>query len=255
MKNLIGILICFFVIVKFANAQDGQIMNGRASFYADKLQGKRTSSGEPYVREGYTASHRALPFGTLLEVTNKANGLSVVVRVNDRGPVDKKLTIDLSYAAANDIGMIGSGIANVKIKIMTLGDNATQPYQEVSENVTVSYPSTNYPVTNPPKNNYPAVITTYPATNYPSTPSVSTSTPTSRNEGSIPQFPQYERLKVDTVNGKPIVRDTKKVPVIVEKKPVAEEKKYKYVVVVRDKDGKIRLDSSDVRPHATVIKK
>lgn len=232
MKNLIGILICFFVAVNLANAQDGQIMNGRASFYADKLQGKRTSSGEPYVREGYTASHRTLPFGTLLEVTNKANGLSVVVRVNDRGPFDKKLTIDLSYAAANDIGMIGAGIANVKIKIMTLGDNATQPYQEVTENVTVSYPSN------------PVVIAP-----------VSTPTPTYRNEVSLSQFPQYERLKVDTVNGKPIVRDTKKVNVVVEKKPAAEEKKYKYVVVVRDKDGKIRLDSSDVRPPATAIKK
>ena len=73
---------------------------GRASFYHDKFQGRKTSSGEVYEKHDFTAAHRTYPFNTLVLVTNKLNHRSVVVRINDRGPFHKSRMIDLSKAAA-----------------------------------------------------------------------------------------------------------------------------------------------------------
>lgn len=83
---------------------------GRASWYA--LTSK-TASGERMNPSGMTAAHRSLPFGTKLKVTNKRNGKSVVVRVNDRGPFIKGRVLDLSKGAAGKLGFIGSGHTSV----------------------------------------------------------------------------------------------------------------------------------------------
>ena len=93
---------------------------GGASYYGAKHQGKRTASGERFDQNSLTAAHRNLPFGTRLLVTNLGNDKTVVVRVNDRGPHTRGRLIDLSRKAAQQLGMLGSGVAQVRVQ--TLGD-------------------------------------------------------------------------------------------------------------------------------------
>lgn len=88
---------------------------GKASFYADKYEGRKTANGEIFRQNQLTAAHKKLPFGTQVKVTNLANGKSVNVRINDRGPFVKGRIIDLSKSAAKEIDMIGAGVAKVKI--------------------------------------------------------------------------------------------------------------------------------------------
>ncbi|MBI3260001.1 MAG: septal ring lytic transglycosylase RlpA family protein [Ignavibacteriae bacterium] len=93
-------------------------LRGKASYYGDEFQGRMTSNGEIYVRDKFTAAHRSLPFGTLLLVTNLKNNLSVVVKVNDRGPFKPTRILDLSYAAAEELNMIRDGVTEVKIAVI-----------------------------------------------------------------------------------------------------------------------------------------
>lgn len=88
---------------------------GKASFYADKFEGRKTASGEIYWHQRFTAAHRTLPFGTKVQVRNKANGFVVVVSINDRGPFVAGRIIDLSKAAAKKLDMIQTGVADVEI--------------------------------------------------------------------------------------------------------------------------------------------
>lgn len=97
----------------------GARQSGVASYYADSLAGRPTASGEPYDPADFTAAHRTLPFGTIVEVT-RPDGRSVKVRVNDRGPFGKKKRIlDLSRAAARAIGLDREGIANVTVTVVS----------------------------------------------------------------------------------------------------------------------------------------
>jgi rare lipoprotein A len=89
---------------------------GRASWYGKLFQGHQTASGENYDMNGLTCAHRSLPLGSLVRVTNLTNHKSVVVRVNDRGPVPGNRVIDLSYAAAHFLGF--SGTAKVRIDLV-----------------------------------------------------------------------------------------------------------------------------------------
>ena len=98
-----------------------RIQRGKASYYSDDLHGKPTASGEPYHRLQLTAAHRTLPFGTICKVTNLANGKSVNVRINDRGPFIEGRIIDLSYKAAEVLDAIKAGIIDVKVQIMKYG--------------------------------------------------------------------------------------------------------------------------------------
>jgi len=88
---------------------------GLASFYAARLNGRRTASGERYDKHAMTAAHRHLPFGTVVRVVNLKNGRKVEVRINDRGPYRKGRIIDLSHAAAKHLGMLKDGLARVEI--------------------------------------------------------------------------------------------------------------------------------------------
>jgi peptidoglycan lytic transglycosylase len=100
---------------------------GTASWYGRYFHGKQTASGEPFNMYQFTAAHRHLPLGTIVRVTNLSNGESVVVRVNDRGPMPKSRIIDLSYGAARMIGMSGAGIEPVRLDIV-------EPAPEVAQN-------------------------------------------------------------------------------------------------------------------------
>lgn len=92
---------------------------GQASYYANHFHGRRTSSGSIYDKNGYTCAHRTLPFGTMLKVTNLRNNKSTIVKVTDRGPFTQRRIIDLSYAAARDIGLVGVGVTRVRIEKVT----------------------------------------------------------------------------------------------------------------------------------------
>jgi rare lipoprotein A len=87
---------------------------GVASFYTE---GSETASGEKFDTHELTAAHRTLPFGTRLRVTNVATGQSVTVRVNDRGPYVPGRVVDVSYSAAEALGMVGKGVAKVKLDV------------------------------------------------------------------------------------------------------------------------------------------
>ena len=94
------------------------VRGGEASYYADDLAGQPTASGEPHEPEALTAAHRTLPLGTRLRVTNLRTDESVVVRVNDRGPFAEHRVVDLSKAAAREIGMLRRGTARVRLELL-----------------------------------------------------------------------------------------------------------------------------------------
>ena len=94
------------------------IGQGMASYYGRELAGNRTASGERFNPNDLTAAHRTLPLGTKVRVTNVANGRSVIVRVNDRGPFVGKRLIDVSLGAARQIQMIGAGTAQVRLELV-----------------------------------------------------------------------------------------------------------------------------------------
>ena len=96
----------------------GETFNGRASWYGPNFHGKKTSNGETYNMWQMTAAHKTLPMNTVLRVTNKKNGRSVVVRVNDRGPFVNTRIIDLSKKAASELDMIKTGTALVKLEVL-----------------------------------------------------------------------------------------------------------------------------------------
>ena len=92
-----------------------QTKNGLASFYSE---GSGTASGEKLDGRQLTAAHRTLPFGTRLRVTNLSNGHAVTVRINDRGPFVRGRDVDVSYTAAQTLGMTEQGVAKVKLEIV-----------------------------------------------------------------------------------------------------------------------------------------
>jgi len=98
--------------------EGARVQTGMASFYGGEHAGARTASGERFDPKALTAAHRTLPFGTRVRVTNLANGRSVVVRINDRGPFRKTRVLDVSRAAAAELRMIGSGVAKVKLVVV-----------------------------------------------------------------------------------------------------------------------------------------
>jgi rare lipoprotein A len=94
------------------------IAGGSASYYAAKFHGRPTANGERFDNGAMTAAHRTLPFGSVVRVTNPANGKSVTVRINDRGPFTKGRVIDVSRAAAVELGLIAPGHARVELELV-----------------------------------------------------------------------------------------------------------------------------------------
>ena len=117
-RSALMVLIIGLVVVAvpaIAAAQTSQ--EGTASFYSDKFQGKKTSSGESYDKNGLTASHKTLAFGTKIKVTNVANGKSVMLTVNDRMKKSNPALIEVSRRAADELGFAKAGKAKVKLEV------------------------------------------------------------------------------------------------------------------------------------------
>ena len=99
-----------------------QIFTGTASYYADEFNGKETSNGETYNMDAMTAAQPELPFNSIVRVTNLGNNKSVILRINDRGPLKNGRIIDVSLEAAKKLGMIKKGTADVRIEVLKLGE-------------------------------------------------------------------------------------------------------------------------------------
>jgi len=113
------------VFILLASVAFAQTQTGKASFYADKFEGRPTASGEKYKHSKLTAAHKTLPFGTKVRVTNVANNQTVDVVINDRGPYVDGRVIDLSKSAAEKLGFVNLGLAEVKIEVIDAGDGKT----------------------------------------------------------------------------------------------------------------------------------
>jgi len=101
---------------------------GSASYYSDAFAGRKTASGQPYEPQGFTAAHRSLAFGTVLRVTRIDSGQSVYVRVTDRGPYGPRGRIlDLSRAAAAELGMLRAGVVKIKVEVLAYGPPKPAP--------------------------------------------------------------------------------------------------------------------------------
>ena len=109
-----------------APSQPSQVETGLASWYGRRFHGKLTASGEIFNQEKFTAAHRTFPWGSRVKVTNLANGKSVEVRINDRGPFGQGRIIDVSRAAARVLGMVGSGITTVRIEWLSDSEKSNE---------------------------------------------------------------------------------------------------------------------------------
>ena len=116
---VLSLLLCGCAGSRAARKCRGTCEQGRASWYGGHFHGRETASGETYDKEALTAAHPRLPFGTVVRVTNQKNGWSVDVRINDRGPFAKGRIIDVSEAAARQLGMIGDGVVPVSVRIVS----------------------------------------------------------------------------------------------------------------------------------------
>lgn len=96
-----------------------EVYTGKATFYSDNLHGRKTANGERYNKNAFTAAHRSLPLGTVVRVTNLANGRAELVRINDRGPFKKTLLLDISKEAAKSLNMIKRGVAPVQVEVVS----------------------------------------------------------------------------------------------------------------------------------------
>ena len=101
-----------------AGCQVLQVFEGAASWYGREQHGHLTASGERFDMHAFTAAHRSLRMGTWVRVTNLRNGRQVVVRINDRGPYSHGRVLDLSYAAANVLGMLNAGVVHVRAEVL-----------------------------------------------------------------------------------------------------------------------------------------
>ena len=106
----------------------GYVEEGLASYYGNKFHGRRTSNMEVYDMYAFTAAHKTLPLPSFARVTNRDNGKSVVVRVNDRGPFHAGRVIDLSYAAAVKLGITQRGTGRVEVRALTPGSDASRSF-------------------------------------------------------------------------------------------------------------------------------
>lgn len=133
MRKLLPALLFTMVI----GAASGQVQTGKASFYADKFEGTPTASGEKYRHNKLTAAHKSLPFGTRVRLTNLANNQTVEVTINDRGPYVEDRIVDVSRAAAEQLGFVNNGLAEVKLEVIDAGDGKTSDPGRPIEHVTV----------------------------------------------------------------------------------------------------------------------
>lgn len=106
------------LIFAFFTTSDSVYQRGKASYYAQSLNGRRTSSGERYWSDSLTAAHARLPFGTRVEVRNLKNDSVVVLRIIDRMALSSTRIIDVSWAAAKKLNFVRDGVANVELRLL-----------------------------------------------------------------------------------------------------------------------------------------
>lgn len=131
-----NVLLTLFSFVIFTPSFS-QVQTGKASFYADKFEGIPTASGEKYKHNKLTGAHKTLPFGTKVRVTNLANNKTVEVVINDRGPYVEGRIIDLSKEAADQLGFLNNGLAEVKLEVVDPGDGKVSDMGRTIDQVTV----------------------------------------------------------------------------------------------------------------------
>ena len=222
------LLIFALLLLVFVNlqAQVGEKYYGRASYYADKFHGKTTSSGEIYDRAEYTAAHRDLPFNTIVEIINTTNNRTAVVKINDRGPFAYNRMIDLSFVAAKDLELLGPGEADVQMRILSM---------DKSEYTIPTFYAGAKGEFNREFNQYEAVSIT--GKNGVKVPLDSTS---------IAQIPLPKSVQSKPVTEAFIIADS------LRKRQEEGDKmgfrQHKYIRVIKDADGRYRLDSSIVTP-------
>jgi len=163
-----SIRLLLFCLIATASLS-AQKMAGNASYYADRFHGRPTSTGETYNKNAYTAASKEFPVGTVLRVTNVANNLVTQVRINDCGPHHPDRIIDLSRAAAEQIGLLRAGVAMVNLEVLSLGTEGptcnrsktnTQPKTTTPTPPVATPPVASPPVaTPPPANTAPAPAT------------------------------------------------------------------------------------------------
>ena len=115
--TLAAILVTLAALAMIGSAAAQVREEGVANFYSDKLEGRKTASGEVYDKNALTASHKKLPYGTKVKVTNAENGKSVVVTVNDRMAASNPAVIDVSRRAAEELGFVGAGKVKVTLEV------------------------------------------------------------------------------------------------------------------------------------------
>tara|TARA_B100000945_G_C20422272_1_gene618648 strand:+ start:3557 stop:4048 length:492 start_codon:yes stop_codon:yes gene_type:complete len=98
------------------------VYTGISSYYGHKFHGKLTANGEVFDMYGLTAAHKEMPFNTIVRVTNKNNGKSLIIRINDRGPYIDGRILDCSFGTAKKLGFVKEGITAVKIEVIEWGD-------------------------------------------------------------------------------------------------------------------------------------
>jgi len=118
LERVVMVAVVFFTLLAMAGVAAAQSEQGVANFYNDSFQGKKTSSGEPYDKNGLTAAHKKLAYGTKVKVTNVANGKSVVVTVNDRLGASSPAVIDVTRRAAEELDFVKSGKTTVKLEVV-----------------------------------------------------------------------------------------------------------------------------------------
>lgn len=166
--------LCFWISVLslfapfLVGAQTTYLQMGLASYYSDWFHGRVTTSGEQYNKNGFTAAHLTLEFGTMLRVYNLANGKEVIVRVNDRGPFAHNRVIDLSKAAAHKLDILASGTCLVKIEVVETPEDLESPPLLASAEPTLSAQAHQAAVH--PTVAHPAVASPPPTANPPAQP-------------------------------------------------------------------------------------
>ena len=115
-KNLLYVIFLLVFVTAFSSCGKFITETGKASYYGNDFNGKKTANGQTFNKNSLTAAHKTLPFGTVVKVTNLSNGKTVTVTINDRGPYAKGRIIDLSEKAAASIDMVNQGVAQVQLK-------------------------------------------------------------------------------------------------------------------------------------------
>jgi len=122
--NCLGFVVVIIILLSgcahYQRPGQGYVETGTASWYGEDFHGKPTSSGERYNMYGISAAHKTIPLGCKVRVTNLDNGQQVVCLINDRGPFVGDRIIDMSYGAAQQLGMVDCGLARVKVEVLEM---------------------------------------------------------------------------------------------------------------------------------------